>query len=53
MKIYLAATAPGNEPNKYRSRMNNQLLSYFLVLKNQFESQKVFKHLKIIKYESK
>ena len=42
MKIYLAATAPGNE----YTYIQNRLLSYFLIQKKIMENDKVFKQIK-------
>lgn len=43
MKIYLAATAPGNEEN---IKVRYRLLSYFLIQKKQLEAHKVFNKIK-------
>lgn len=42
MKIYLAATAPGNE----YIYIQNRLLSYFLIQKQMMENDKVFKQIR-------
>ena len=44
MKIYLAATAPGNESWRERGMMDitNRLLSYFLIKTKAMENNKVF-----------
>jgi hypothetical protein len=43
MKIYLATTAPGNEQWREGGMMNisRRLLSFFHILKNQFECREV------------
>ena len=45
MKIYLATTAPGNEQWRERGMMDipRRLLSYYHILKNQFECRDVMK----------
>lgn len=49
MKIYLAATAPGNENEGGKVGhilIKERLLSYFLISKKKFECDKVFKYIK-------
>jgi len=48
MKIYLAATAPGNEDRHKHGflLLRRRLLSYYLIRKNLFESGTVFKKIK-------
>jgi len=45
MKIYLATTAPGNEAWRERGMLNipRRLLSYYHIIKKQFECDHVFK----------
>lgn len=45
MKIYLATTAPGNEQWRERGMLDipQRLLSYYHILKNQFECWDVMK----------
>lgn len=52
MKIYLAASAPGNENMREFGFITfpRRLLSYFLIKKNQFECNDIFKN--IIKYKT-
>jgi hypothetical protein len=44
MKIYIAATAPGNESCRERGMLDTprRLLSYFLIKMKPFEDDKVF-----------
>ena len=44
MKIYLAATAPGNEQQRERGMLDipRRLLSYFLIKNKMMENDKVF-----------
>ena len=51
MKIYLAATAPGNESIRKEGMLYiyTRLLSYFLIKEKMFESHKIFK---VIKHEN-
>lgn len=44
MKIYIAATAPGNESGRERGMLDTprRLLSYFLIKMKPFEDDKVF-----------
>lgn len=49
MKIYIAAAAPGNEQNREEGNELNvpsRLLSYFLIIKKQFECDFVFNLIK-------
>ena len=45
MKIYLAATAPGNEQQRESGMLDipRRLLSYFLIKHQMMENDKVFK----------
>lgn len=48
MKIYLAATAPGNEQHREHGMfvIKHRLLSYFLIVHKQFEADKIFKAIR-------
>ena len=48
MKIYLAATAPGNESQREGEMLSipRRLLSYFLIRGGMMECNKVFKQIK-------
>jgi hypothetical protein len=49
MKIYLAATAPGNEKNGKmvgKLPVKRRLLNYYLIINKKLESEKVFNFLK-------
>lgn len=49
MKIYLAATAPGNEHNGRmvgNVKVKNRLLSYYLIKYKKLETEKVFNWIK-------
>jgi len=48
MKIYLAATAPGNETVRKKGMLKTprRLLSYFLILHKMLECNKVFNVIK-------
>ena len=45
MKIYLAASAPRNETVRERGMLDihNRLLSYYHIIKKQFECDQIFK----------
>jgi len=47
MKIYLAATAPGNEQQRERGMLEipRRLLSYFLIKYKMMENDKVFQNI--------
>jgi hypothetical protein len=51
MKIYLAATAPGNEIIHKEGMLSipRRLLSYFAILHKLFEENPVFKSIKKVK----
>jgi len=48
MKIYLAATAPGNESSRERGMlyMPRRLLSYYYIVTELMENHKVFEKIK-------
>lgn len=46
MKIYLAATAPGNEQQRGMLEIPRRLLSYFLIKFKIMENDKVFFNIK-------
>ena len=46
MKIYLAATAPGNETPEFNDMFEHRLLSYYLIIKKTLECDKVFNLIK-------
>ncbi len=47
MKIYLAATAPGNETWRERGMLDipTRLLSYFLIINKTMEAHQVFRRI--------
>ena len=51
MKIYLAATAPGNEQQRKRGMLElpRRLLSYFLIKHKMMEVDKVFESITRVK----
>lgn len=55
MKVYLASTAPGNEAYREREMLpiHARLLSYFCIIKKQFENNTVFEVIKKQNNENK